>query len=249
MTNGDGGMTLRIVPAADDLARAAADIVTESVRLKPDAVIALPTGSTPLGMFTVLVTRIHAGEANFTRTRFFCLDEYLGVSKDDPNSLTGWLFREFFTPAGIDPSQVETIPSEPDDPVAAAHAYEETIRAAGGLDLAVLGIGPNGHVAFNEPGSAGDSRTRVLDLTAESRAQAAAYWEGSFPAPTQAMTIGVGTLLDAHRLVLLASGASKAAILREAVRGPITPEVPASFLRLQPGKLTVIADQAAARDL
>ncbi|MDQ3692935.1 MAG: glucosamine-6-phosphate deaminase [Chloroflexota bacterium] len=241
--------TLRIVLTAADLARSAADVVSETVRDKPDAVLALPTGSTPLGMFTELARRARAGTTDFSRTRFFCLDEYLGLSMEDPNSLTGWLFREFFTPAGIDAAQVHTVPSEPADAEADAQAYEDAISRAGGLDLAVLGIGPNGHIAFNEPGSTRDSRTRVLDLTPESRDQAAAYWQGTFPAPSRAMTIGVGTLLEAAKIVLIASGEAKAGILHAALRGPISPAVPASLLRPNPEKLIVIADAAAAREL
>lgn len=241
--------TLRVVPTSHDLARAAADIVINVVTNTPDAVIALPTGSTPLGMFNELVRRIQADEADFSRVRFFCLDEYLGVSKEDPNSLTGWLFREFFDPAGISAAQVHYVPSESVDPVADAAAYEAALASAGGLDLAVLGIGGNGHIAFNEPGSEVDSRTRIIDLAPESRDQAAAYWSGTFPAPSQAMTIGVATLLEAAAIVLIAAGEAKAGILHQALRGPATPDVPASFLLTRPETLTVIVDAAAARDL
>lgn len=240
---------LRVVPTADDLARTTADLVIHTVTERPDAVIALPTGSTPLGLFGELVHRILDGEADFSHTRFFCLDEYLGVDADDPNSLTGWLFREFFNPAGISPAQVHIVPSQFGDAEAQAADYEAELASAGGLDLAVLGIGANGHIAFNEPGSPVDSRTRVLDLTSESQAQAAAYWEGSFPAPKQAMTIGVATLLEARRIVLIATGEAKADILHEALRGPVSPRVPASLLRTKPEKLTVIVDAAAARRL
>ena len=240
---------LQVVPTADSLARAAADRVVGVVDRSPSATLAFPTGSTPLGLFEELVRRIRAGEADFSRAVFFCLDEYLGLSQEDPNSLTGWLFREFFVPAGIEPSQVHTVPSEAADPVREAAAYERALADAGGLDLAVLGIGGNGHVAFNEPGSALDSRTRVIDLAPESREQAAAYWAGTFPAPTQAMTMGVATLLDARAIVLIASGEAKADVLRQALRGPISPAVPASLLRTQPEKLTVIIDDAAAQDL
>ena len=245
----DESFDLRVVTTADDLARTTADLVVRTVTERPDAVIALPTGTTPLGLFGELVRRIQNDEADFSHARFFCLDEYLGVDADDPNSLTGWLFREFFNPAGITPAQVHIVPSHPDDADAQAAAYEADLASAGGLDLAVLGIGANGHIAFNEPGSPLDSRTRVLDLTPESQAQAAAYWEGSFPAPSQAMTIGVATLLEARKVVLIASGEAKADILHDALRGPISPRVPASLLRTKPDKLTVIVDAAAARRL
>lgn len=240
---------LRVVPTADELARTTADLVVRTVNARPDAVIALPTGSTPLGLFRELGRRIRADQVDFSRVRFFCLDEYLGVDADDPNSLTGWLFREFFDPARITPAQVHIVPSQAADAETQAAAYEADLASAGGLDLAVLGIGGNGHIAFNEPGSPADSRTRVIDLTPESQAQAAAYWEGTFPAPAQAMTIGVATLLEARAIVLIATGDGKAGILDQALRGPISVDVPASLLRTKPEKLTVIIDEAAAQDL
>ena len=239
-------LTVEIVPTAADLARAAANRVSATVANKPDAVIALPTGSTPLGLFAELVARERSGALDLNRVRFFCLDEYVGVAATDPNSLTGWLFREFFTPAGISTGQVAVVPSTAADLAAAAASYEAQLRDAGGLDLVILGIGPNGHIAFNEPGSARDSRTRILDLTPESRAQAAAYWDDKFNAPRQAMTMGIATLLEARDIVLIAAGASKRDIVHAALTGPISDTVPASWLRTAHDRVTIILDQAAA---
>jgi glucosamine-6-phosphate deaminase len=143
---------------------------------------------------------------------------------------------------------VHTLPTLAADHAAAAAAYEAEITAHGGLDLAVLGIGGNGHIAYNEPGSAADSRTRVVDLTPESLAQADGYFDG-LPVPNRAMTVGVGTLLEARRLVLIAAGENKAEIMRQALREPMSSAVPASWLRLVPEKVTVILDEAAAARL
>ena len=176
--------------------------------------------------------------------QLFCLDEYMGVSLDDPNTLTNWLMRSFILPAGIPLDHVHTLPVRDPYPDSAARRYEEEIGQCGGLELAVLGIGNNGHVAYNEPGSASDSRTRIVELTEESIDQARGYFEGA-TVPTKAMTVGVGTLLEARSLLLIASGEAKQEILRKTLREPMSDLVPASWLRLDPERLTVIADEAA----
>ena len=154
-------------------------------------------------MFDVLAARAARAEIDFSGVTVFCLDEYVGVTVEDPNSLTRWLREAFLNRIGIKPDQLHTLPVTADDLVAAAAAYEESITARGGLDLAILGLGPNGHIGYNEPGSSADSRTRVITLTPQSRSQASAYWEGAVPIPHQAMTMGVATLLEAKQLVLL----------------------------------------------
>lgn len=238
--------TVSTVADYDAMSRAAADQVAALIGTKSDAVFALPTGSTPLGLFDELISRIHAGSLDLSEAHLFCLDEYLGVTRDDPNSLTGFLDRTFLDRAGMNPARVHVLPSMDPDPDAAADRYEAELQELGGLDLAVLGLGPNGHIAYNEPGSAADSRTRVLDLTSESIEQAEAYWEESVATPHRAMTLGVATLLEARSIVLIVSGESKAEMLRRTLRDPMSSEVPASFLRLAAERLTVIADEAAA---
>lgn len=237
--------TLIIVPDHEAMSEMAADIVVATLNANPNAAISLPTGSTPVGMFESLIRRSQAGEVDLTRFQLFCLDEYLGVSPDNPNTLTSWLFRTFIVPAGIPADHVHTLPVLAEHTASAAASYEDDIASAGGLQLAVLGIGGNGHIAYNEPGSPADSRTRVLDLTQESIDQAAGYFGGA-SVPRQAMSVGVGTLLEAERIVLIVSGAGKQEILRATLHGPMTADVPASWLRLQPEKVTVIADEAAA---
>jgi glucosamine-6-phosphate deaminase len=236
---------IEVVPSDDVVARRAADIVAETLAANPTARISLPTGSTPLKMYQELVARSQHSEIDLSRMELYLLDEYLGQSIDDEASLTNWLKGVFLDPAGLH-EHVHFIPSTADDPDAAAAAYDRALTEAGGLDLAILGLGPNGHIAFNEPGSAADSRTRVLDLTEESRNQSAAYWDGKETIPTQAMTMGVATLLEARRLVLIVTGASKAEILRDALEGPMTADVPASWLRLAADRLEVIVDEPAA---
>jgi glucosamine-6-phosphate deaminase len=228
------------------VARAAADVVEETVRRKPGAAISVPTGSTPLPMFAELIGRVRRGEFDLSRVRLFCLDEYVGVATGEPNSLTGWLRRVFADPAGIPAAHVHALPSTEPEVDDGLRRYEADLAAHGGLELAVLGLGGNGHIAYNEPGSAANSRTRVLTLTPESVAQAAHYFEGR-SVPTQAMTVGIGTLLEARRIVLVVTGAAKVDVLRRTLHEPMTAEVPASWLRLAGERLTVIVDEAAMR--
>lgn len=233
----------------DAMSTVAAEIVAAAVTSNPEIVLALPTGSTPLGMFQALVRKVETGELDLSRAHFFCLDEYVGVTPDDPNSLTGWLFRSFMDPARVPRANIHTVPATATNPETATRAYEAELAALGGLKLAVLGLGPNGHIAYNEPGSASDSRTRVLQLTQQSIDQATAYWAPGTPTPTTAMTMGVGTLLESERIVLIVSGASKAGMLRRALEDVPSADVPASWLQLAPEKTLVIADEAAAAEL
>lgn len=247
--NSGGGFDVEVLPDAATVGRRAADIVAEAVAAKPDLVLAMPTGSTPLPLFEELISRVERGELDLSRVRLFCLDDYVGVTPDDPNSLTGWLRRAFIEPAGIPWAHVRPVPADASDPDRACGEYEADLAAAGGLDLAVLGLGPNGHIAYNEPGSAADSRTRTLDLTPESIAQATAYWQPGVSTPDRGMTMGVGTLLEAKRIVLIVTGGSKAEILRRSLKGPMTADVPGSWLQLAAGKTSVIVDEAAGADL
>ena len=249
MGTGSENWNLAIFRDSPAASEAAAGVVSAVVRSKPDAVISFPTGSTPLGMFDVLAARAARGEIDVSGVTVFCLDEYVGVTVEDPNSLTRWLREGLLNRIGIEPEQLHSLPVTADDLVAAAAGYEDAIAARGGLDLAILGLGPNGHIGYNEPGSSADSRTRVIDLTPESRSQASAYWEGAVPIPDQAMTIGVATLLEAKQILLLVIGEAKAGMLRRTLEESMSADVPASWLRIAGPRLTVIADDAAASDL
>ncbi|HWV25106.1 MAG TPA: glucosamine-6-phosphate deaminase [Thermomicrobiales bacterium] len=249
MTEQNGQPTITIVDDYDAMSRRAADVVVETIAAQPTAAITVPTGSTPVGMYAELVKRIQAGEADFSQTKIFCLDDYLGQTPDDDASLTKLLIREFLKPGNIPDENVHYMPTMAEDPAAAAEGYEQAISDAGGLELAVIGLGPNGHVAFNEPGSAIDARTRVIDLTQESRDQNAAYYEEGAVVPEQAMTMGLGTILAARRIVMIVSGEGKAEIVREALEGPMTADVPGSWLRLAGDRLEVVLDKAAASAL
>lgn len=243
------GWKLEIVANEATMSRRAADLVSATVMRLPAATIAVPTGSTPLGMFADLTGRVERGALDLSLMHLFCLDEYVGVTADDPNSLTGWLERAFIAPAQLDRANVHTLPTDADNLAEAAAHYEAELADRGGLNLAVLGLGPNGHVAYNEPGAAAHSRTRIVDLTPESIAQASEYWQGTVPIPNRALTIGIGTLLDANQILLIVAGAAKATMLRRALQEEMTADVPASWLRLAGSRLVVLADEAAASEL
>lgn len=244
-----GSYSIRVVESYDEMSQAAADIVQQTVEAAPGAAITVPTGQTPLGMYEELVRRVKAGTLDLNKTHIFLLDEYLGQGRDDEASLTRWLYESFLTPAGIPAEHIHEVPSTAADPEGAAAEFEVELADLGGLELAVVGLGPNGHVAFNEPGSPPDSRTRIVELAPESRQQSSAYWEGEAAIPERAMTMGLGTILSAKRIVLIVSGDSKAEILRRSLEEEPTLDVPASWLQNVGDRLEVIVDREAASGL
>lgn len=236
---------MRIVAVADEAALAgeAAARVGDQLRRKPDSLLVVPTGATPLGMFRALVAAAQTGTIDFGHCRFAVLDEYAGIAPGDRRSLEGWLRQELLDAIGIDDRRrIGFDPSA--DPATAASRVEAAIDAAGGIDLAILGLGPNGHLGFNEPGSPFDSRARLVALTPESIRSNAAYWGSEADVPRAGLTLGLGTLQAARRLVLLVSGARKRDILAATLEGPIGTQLPATLLRRHPDA-TVIADRAA----
>ncbi|RIK57204.1 MAG: glucosamine-6-phosphate deaminase [Chloroflexi bacterium] len=226
------------------LSQAAADWVVAQITARPDAAAVFPTGNTPIGLYQELARRYTLGLFSTTQLRLFLLDEYWGLADDDPRSFYMWLTRELLNPLSISPRQLTRLPSHATDPEAAGCAFDAAITAAGGLDFAVLGLGLNGHLGYNEPPAAADAPTRVLTLTESSIESAAGYFGGRDRVPRQAIALGMAPLLAARHILLIASGEQKRDILRRALKGPVTPEVPASFLQQAPA-VTVIADTAA----
>jgi glucosamine-6-phosphate deaminase len=226
------------------MSQAAADFVTKAVAAKPDAVAVFPTGNSPLGLYQELARRRQQGLFNPSQLRIFQLDEYLGISADDPRSLYGWFKQACLAPLGVPETNVRQLAGDAPDLVVACRAYDQALAAVGGLDLAVLGLGPNGHLGYNEPPATGDAPTRVITLTEESITSAAHYFGGRDQVPRHALTCGMAQLLAARQILLIVSGAHKRDILWRSLKGPITPEVPASYLQ-QAASVTVLADRAA----
>lgn len=226
------------------MSRAAADWVCERVAAKPDAVIVFPTGGTPVGLFQELITRARSGQFDPSRLHIFQMDDYYPVDPADPRSLYGWLKQEFLDPLGVPETQVVPLPGNSANPVAACRQYDEALAALGGYDLAILGLGPNGHIGFNDPPATATDVTRVLDLSESSIATAIKTWGSREATPKQAISAGMAQLLGAKETLLIVSGAHKREILRQSLEETPTPEVPASYLQ-QIANVTVIADQAA----
>lgn len=240
-------MEIRILQDSEELGRSAAEAVAKELREKPRSIILLPTGSTPLGMYRRLIG-IHAEqELSFSQATFFNLDEYLGLPPNHPASYRRYMEENFYCCVDTDLDRVYVPNGNAPDPEVECERYEEAIREAGGVDLCVLGIGRNGHIGFNEPGAPFDSRTRVVRL-AESTRRVNAEDFKSNRAPEKAITVGMGTIFESKKILLLASGENKAAAVAEAVEGSITEEVPASLLQRHPDA-TLLLDQEAASSL
>lgn len=233
-------MQLFVTENYAEMSKVAAEIVWAVVRAKPGAALGLTTGRTPIGLYRELA----AGRAaSFNDVQVFCLEEYLGVGPHDRRSLYAWLDRELIAPFRLPEKHIFRLHGESSEPQLSCMQFEARIRQAGGLDLVVEGIGPNGHIGFNEPGSPVDSPTRIVGLHDATVNYNEGYWDAQVPA--YGMTTGLQTILSAGKVLLMASGSPKAEPLAKALRGPVTAALPASFLQLAPD-LIVVADRAAA---
>lgn len=242
---------MEIVPLTTEpeVAGLAADAIEALVRARPEAVLGLATGSSPLPAYQELVRRHRSGSGpSYAGVRAFLLDEYVGLPPGHPQSYRETIFRELTDALGIARDRVASPDPAPDLLPGAGERYEEAIRAAGGVDLQVLGIGADGHLAFNEPGSSLGSATRLKTLTAQTRADNARFFDSADQVPRHVLTQGLGTILRAGRLLLVATGAGKAAAIAAAVEGPVSASCPASVLQLHP-RATVLLDEAAAAQL
>jgi glucosamine-6-phosphate deaminase len=226
------------------LSERAAGLVAELVRRQPDAVLGLPTGATPEGMYAALAR----SGVSFARARTFNLDEYLGLPPDHPQSYRTWIREHFLRFVDLPPEAAHVPDGAAADPDAECERYEAAIRRAGGLDLVILGLGVNGHIGFNEPGTPWDSRTHRVVLSEATRRHNARFFRSPEEVPREAITMGIATILEARRVLLLASGRRKAEIVRRVLTEPPSPAVPATALHSHP-RVTVLLDRAAASRL
>jgi len=238
-------MELIVVETHDLLASTAADLICASIAVECDAPTVVPTGNTPVATYAELAKRRSEGLFDASRLRVFQLDDYLGISEDDPRSLYGWMRRSFLEPLGVPDEHVVRLRGDTADPDAVCREYDARVRLCGGLGLSILGLGVNGHLGFNEPPADPRSPTRVVRLAPVSLESNSRYWGGMERVPREALTAGMSVLLAARRTLLLVAGADKRDVLWQAMRGPITPEIPASYLQRAPS-VTVIADREAA---
>jgi glucosamine-6-phosphate deaminase len=240
-------MRIEVHRSREEACRALAGEIAALLRARPESVLGLPTGTTPVALYRELV-RMHREEGlSFARARTFNLDEYLGLAEGDPRNFRVWMQEQLFGLVDLDPANAH-IPGCAEEGQSEARRYAALLAAAGGIDLQLLGVGRNGHIGFNEPGSARESRTRVVELARETRADAAAAFGALADVPQRAVTLGVADILDARAVRVLAFGKSKTQVVRRLLGEPIGPELPASFLRGHPD-VRLFLDAEAAQGL
>ena len=244
-----GSLHIHTFDTEQEVARALAERVASALRVRPSLVLGLPTGRTPVRFYTELVSLATHGKANFSKARTFNLDEFLGIAPSHPGSYRQFMEAHLFRHVGIPRDRIHFLDGAAADPEAECGRYEEAIAAAGGIDVQILGIGTNGHIGFNEPARELQARTHRVRLKPETRRSNATLFGGDPDAvPSEALSMGMATILQARSIVLLATGRTKAACIERVVNGPITTELPASFLQLH-HDVEIMLDAPAAEKL
>lgn len=232
----------------EEMGKEAAQIIVDRLRRKPNLVLGLATGTTPLGLYRELI-RLHGDEGlDFSKVVTFNLDEYVGLLPTDEQSYHYFMRKNLFDHLNIPETQIHILDGMATDIDAYCEWYEQRITSVGGIDLQLLGIGINGHIAFNEPGSSFGSRTRVKTLTDETRRSNSRHFKSAAEVPKFALTMGIGTIMDAKEVLLVANGSTKTDAIEAAVEGPLTAQCPASVVQLH-RKAYVIVDREAASKL
>ena len=227
-----------------DVSRKAANIMSAQIIMKPNAVLGLATGSTPVGLYKQLIEWYNKGDLDFSQITSVNLDEYKGLSGDNDQSYRYFMNTNLFNHVNIDKNKTYVPNGLEEDSDKACADYNEIIRSVGGIDIQLLGIGGNGHIGFNEPGEAFEKETHCVDLTESTIKANARFFESMDEVPKQAYTMGIKNIMQARKVLLIVSGEGKAEILDKVLYGPVTPQVPASILQLH-NDLTVVADEAA----
>ncbi len=227
----------------EEMSRYAAIYIARQVLKCPDSVLGLPTGNTPAGMYRILVSMFREGLVDFSRTGIVMLDEFRCLPPEDPRAFQSYVRRNFLDHVNAPANRVLILSALHDSQEACAK-HDRAIEALGGIDLQVLGIGRNGHIAFNEPGSLWNATTHLVKLTPETRSQHAEEFGSIGNVPDSAITVGIATIMRARRVLLLASGTEKAEVVARAIEGPVTREIPASVLQLHPTLDVVVSEDA-----
>ncbi|KKO46326.1 glucosamine-6-phosphate deaminase [Arsukibacterium ikkense] len=239
-------MQIVILATADHVADYGAQLFISQLTNNPNSVLGLATGSTPLALYQRLINAYQQQRLTFARAKTFNLDEYLGLAGDHPQSYRYFMQQHLFDHIDILPANTAVPCGAAIDPVAACLEYEQQITAAGGIDLQLLGLGRNGHIGFNEPSSGLRSRTRIKTLTPATITDNARFFQAGEYQPHLSLTMGIGTILDARKVLLLATGANKANAVKAMIEGPLTAACPASALQLHQHAIVVLDEAAAA---
>ena len=227
-----------------EMSRKAANILSAQVILKPDCVLGLATGSTPIGTYDQLVDWYNKGDVDFSEVKTVNLDEYKGLDKTNDQSYYYFMHKHLFDRVNINPDNTHVPDGTEPDAEKECARYEELIRSMGGVDIQLLGLGHNGHIGFNEPDSSFAKVTHCVDLTESTIEANKRFFASADDVPRQAYTMGIGTIMKAKKILLVASGADKAEIIAKSLTGPVTPQVPASILQFH-NDVTVVCDEAA----
>ena len=240
---------MRVFCAADygRASRVAANIISAQVIMKPDCVLGLATGSTPIGTYEELVRRYEQGDLDFSKVHSINLDEYRGLSPENDQSYRYFMNTHLFDFINIDKKNTYVPDGLEPDKEKACRDYEEIIKAHGGVDLQILGLGHNGHIGFNEPGSVFEKETHCVTLAENTREANARFFKSMDEVPTEAYTMGIGSIMRARKIVVIVSGEGKREIVKRAFTGPITPQVPASVLQLH-SDVILVGDEPALTD-
>ena len=237
-------MQIFVTKDYQEMSEAAADMIVDLVEEKPGCVLGLATGSTPEGLYAEIAKRHEAEDIDFSRVATFNLDEYRGLPADHEQSYHYFMQKHLFSKINVRPENTHVPNGANPDAQAACDAYEASILLAGGVDLQLLGLGHNGHIGFNEPCDEFPVRTHVVELTESTINANSRLFESVDQVPREAYTMGIGTIMKARAILVVASGVDKAQIVRDAFFGPVTPKVPASVLQLHPN-VTVVVDAEA----
>lgn len=237
---------MKIYRAKDynDMSRKAANLISAQIIMKPNCVLGLATGSTPVGTYRQLVEWYDKGDLDFSEVMTVNLDEYKGLTRENPQSYYYFMNEHLFGKVNINKTRTFLPDGTEPDSNTACENYNEILRAVGDVDLQLLGLGHNGHIGFNEPGESFSTETHCIDLSEQTINANARFFETLDEVPRQAYTMGIKTIMSARRILIIVSGEDKAEIVKRAFFGPITPQVPASILRLH-RNVTLVADEAA----
>ncbi|MCI8601683.1 MAG: glucosamine-6-phosphate deaminase [Oscillospiraceae bacterium] len=227
-----------------EMCQKVARLFAAQITLKPASVLGLATGSTPVGMYAELVTKYKEGRLDFSAVRTVNLDEYVGLTGDNDQSYRYFMNHNLFDLVNIDKANTHVPNGMAADPAAECAAYDQVVESMGGVDIQLLGIGNNGHIGFNEPCGHFPVDTHLVDLTESTITANARFFATMDEVPRQALTMGIGTIMKAKKVVLMASGKAKAQIIRDTMFGPVTPNVPASVLQLHPDALVFVDEEA-----
>ncbi len=237
---------MKIYKAKDykDMSRKAANIISAQVIMKPNCVLGLATGSTPIGTYDQLVEWYNKGDLDFSEVTTVNLDEYKGLPRTNDQSYYYFMHQHLFDRVNIDPERTNVPNGMEPDAEKECGRYEELIRSLGGVDLQLLGLGHNGHIGFNEPGEAFEKETHCVDLTESTIEANKRFLASADDVPKQAYSMGIKTIMQAKKILIVVNGENKADIVERAFFGPVTPEVPASILQLH-NDVTLVGDEAA----